>query len=289
MNTDTNTLIEGLEDWKYHQLPQLSSSGARTLLTSPKKFAYDRENPRTATKAMELGTVAHTMMLGTGTEGQVVQLDGEDVAEFRSNAAKAARDAITAAGNIPVKRHEFDQIEAMIAAAKENPDAKELIEAQGQAELTALAIDPRTGVGLRARLDKVIPRDNGVLEIVDAKTAQSIDQFLFAKHAYSYGYHIQEAFYRHVYNIVTGRSLDKIKFTFIVMEKTAPYDTLVCSLDPDSVHLGHEKTQQAIERFRDCMESGVWPARYDSKQIIRIPDYAFRGVSAEPTEEEANW
>lgn len=289
MNTDTNTLIPDLEDWKYHQLPQLSSSGARTLLTSPKKFQYDRENPRTATKAMELGTVAHTMMLGSGTEGQVVQLDGEDVTEFRSNAAKAARDAITAAGNIPLKRHEYDQIEAMIAAAKENPDAKELIEAKGQAELTALAFDPHANVGLRARFDKVIHRDNETVEIVDAKTAQSIDQFLFAKHAYNYGYHIQEAFYRHVYRIVTGRPDANITFTFIVMEKTAPYETLVCSLDPDSVDLGRDKALQAIERFRDCMEAGVWPARYDSKQTVRLPEYAFRGVTAEPIEEEASW
>jgi len=91
-------------------VPYLSQSIAWTLLSRSPLHAW-HEHPmlggagREPTQAMETGTLAHQMVLGGD---RVVTLDFPD---WRTNAAKAARDELRAAGKTPVLRKHIEAIE----------------------------------------------------------------------------------------------------------------------------------------------------------------------------------
>src|SRR5690606_41415891 len=50
----------------YHSRPELSSTGARRLLDSPARFRYFEDNPQPHKQVFDLGTAAHTKILGVG-------------------------------------------------------------------------------------------------------------------------------------------------------------------------------------------------------------------------------
>jgi hypothetical protein len=82
------------EDW-YHSDPvpealggSLSSSGAKLLLppNCPAIFDYQRRHGKRPSRAMELGTVVHGMVLGTGQP-----VDVHDYKDWTTKAAKEAK------------------------------------------------------------------------------------------------------------------------------------------------------------------------------------------------------
>ena len=98
----------------YHSDPvpggSLSSSGARKLATEcPAKFKYWSEHPQPPKKEFDLGTAAHTLVLGNGPELVVV-----DAEKWNTNAVKAEVTAIRAEGKTPLKPSELAQVLSLI-------------------------------------------------------------------------------------------------------------------------------------------------------------------------------
>lgn len=109
-------------------------------------------------------------------------------------------------------------------------------------------------------------------------TSDSCHSESFARSAARYGYHVQEVFYRRVYRQLTGRDVD---FLFVVQEKAPPYLVNVCQLNDSSVQAGETLVRRALQRYRDCTESGVWPG-YDADTEdgiahIDLPRWAMPG------------
>ena len=50
----------------YHSGPELSASGAKVLLRNAARYHYERTHPRPSTDAMDLGSVAHHLILHRG-------------------------------------------------------------------------------------------------------------------------------------------------------------------------------------------------------------------------------
>ena len=78
-------------------------------------------------------------------------------------------------------------------------------------------------------------------------------------------------------------------FIFVFQEKTPPYLVNVAQIDPDypeNREIGRTRNRQAIERFRDCAETGLWPGyegdTYEGVTYISLPPWAARtlGVTA---------
>jgi PDDEXK-like domain of unknown function (DUF3799) len=255
----------------YHGDPvpggSLSSSGARKLLppSCPARFQHDRQNPPPPTDAMDLGTAAHKLVLGAGVDIHVI--DAED---WRLKATREERDAARAAGRLPLLKGDYAQVSAMAAAIRAHPVAGAIFTPErGRAEQSLFQQDAETGVWLRVRLDWMFDRPI----IADYKTSKSANPLSFAKSVADFGYFVQDAFYRRVYQAVTG---EYPKFVFVVQEKEPPYLVTVCELDHDSVQSGHALVQHAIERYRDCTASGIWPAYTDpgSIELITLPRWA---------------
>jgi hypothetical protein len=271
-----------LSEASYHADPvpggSLSSTGARKLLppSCPARFRYERDHPAAPSEQMELGTAAHRLILGVGAEIAVIPAEN-----WRTNAAKAEADEARAEGRVPLLTADYAKVRAMAEALRANDLARFLLsrERGGYPEQSLFGTDPETGVWCRVRLDWM-PDENSQRPIIaDYKTAESCHPEAFARSAARYGYHVQEVFYRRLYAQLTGRAAD---FLFVVQEKQPPYLVNVCQLGDPSVAAGETLVRRALERYRDCTESGLWPG-YDADTEdgiahIDLPRWAMPGA-----------
>ena len=234
----------------YHRDPipggSLSSTGARTLVKKcPAAFKWQLDNPQPYKKELELGTAAHKLVLDDGPE--LVLVDAE---KWNTDAIRAEVAAIRAAGDIPLKRHELDQVRAMAAALREHEEAAHLLEpGSGVAEQSAFWDD--NGVWRRARFDWL--RNDG--QIVDYKTARSCRREDLEKAFNEHGYHQQQEWY-----LDAGVALDvadpERPFQFVLQEKEPPYLVVVTTCDPMARGIGRHLNEVALNTYAICREIG---------------------------------
>ena len=265
-----------MPDVEYHLDPvpggSLSSTGARRILDCPAKFRYEQDHP-VYKQVFDFGSAAHKLVLGTGPE--LVVIDAED---WRTKAAREARDEARAFGKSPVLTHEYEQVKAMAAEIRWHPLAGRLFNpADGQAEVSLFWVDAEYPVWRRARLDWLRPgTETRRALIIDYKSADSASPDAFAKSAANLGYHQQDAFYG---DGVRALGLDDDPgFLFVVQEKTPPYLVTVCELTGVAREVGRQRNRRAIERFRDCREAGIWPGYSDGVEYISLPAWALRDL-----------
>lgn len=248
----------------YHADPvptrSLSCSGAKKLLppSCPALYAYERENPPAPTATFDIGHAAHKVALGVGPDITVV--DAED---WRTAAARAARDEAHGAGCVPLLRKDHEVVQAMAAALRQHPLASALLGDGGQAESSLFWVDEPSGIWRRCRLDwQPTARETGRTIGWDYKTARSADPEKFAKSAVDYGYHQQHAWY--VDGLVElGLAEKNAAFVFIVQEKTPPYLVSVVQLDHEAVRIGRLLNRRAINVYAECDRTGIWPGYAD--------------------------
>lgn len=243
----------GLDERLYHASNHLSSTGARKLLESPAKYKYSLTHPQEHKDAYSLGTATHTRILGTGAN--IVTYPTEHLTPSGAVSTKAATvawaDEMRAAGNVVIAPQQARQVDGMAEAVLAHPDARNVLETIAGREVSVFAdID---GVPVRARFDIYDGVRGG-----DLKSARDASPKGFNRSVANYGYHIQEGFYRAVHQAATGTELDE-SFPFLVVENAAPYLVGVYTLDYTWAQLGHEQVMRAIDTYRECTESGVWP------------------------------
>ena len=253
----------------YHSDPvpggSLSSSGARKLASEcPAKFKHWLDNREPPKKVLEFGTAAHSLVLEDGPELVLV-----DAARWDTNAIKAELREIRAAGNIPLKRHELDQVKAMAAALRAHPEAGRLLEpGSGVAEQSAFWEDH--GVWRRSRFDWL--RHDG--QLVDYKTARSCRREDLEKAFNEHGYHQQQDFYE-----AGGIALDLIDperpMQFVLQEKDPPYLVVVTTCDPMARAIGRHLNEVALNTYAICRENDEWPG-YLPNPMIALPSWVER-------------
>lgn len=253
----------------------LSHSGIKTLVTKTAAlFDYERTHGRPNKKSFDLGHAAHHEVLGVGPEIVVVQKTAKDgtkadAGDYATKSAQDHRDAIYAAGAVPVLREQVDAVREMADSVRRHPlAAKLLASGMGEPEASAFTRDPETGVWLRCRYDYLRrPGSNGRLLLVDFKTADDASEDAFSRSAKSFGYHVQSHFYSWMARLL-GLAND-VAFLFVVIETKPPYLVNVIELDVTARRIGQLLTRQGIETYRRCTETGVWPG-YPSEEPARV-------------------
>lgn len=266
------------EDW-YHLDPveggSLSVSGAKLLLppSCPAIFEHQRRNGRKATKSMQLGTVVHGLILGTGQEVTVIQYD-----DYRTKAAKEQRDAALACGQVPMLYAEHIQAQAIAQAVRDHDITGGLF-AEGDAEQSMFWEDAEHGIWCRGRIDWLTYFD-GVPTVVDLKTADDASPAEFAKAAAKYSYWMQDPYYRDGLGTILGCDPDEIDFIFAVVQTDPdkPYLVMTYRLLPEHAGLGRQMNAIAREIYRDCVKADVWPAWSESIEDLPLPGWAVRDI-----------
>lgn len=250
-----------LDEKEYHShRGSLSHSGAKTLLRAPALFRWEQDHP-VYKDVFDFGHAAHAKVLGVGAKIVVVHAD-----DWRSKAAREARDAARAEGKTPLLAKDAAKVDDMAAELLRHRLAAQLL-TSGRPEVSAFCEDPATGVLRRSRFDWV--EDRGIL--VDYKTTVCSEPNAFVRSSIKYGYHSQHAWYL---DIGTDLDLSPTAFAFIAQEKEPPYLVTVIELPADLVEHGRARNRRALERFRDCTDSGHWPGY--------VPDTTFATPTAPP-------
>lgn len=245
-----------MSDATYHARPELSSTGARRLLDSPARFRYWEDHPQPAKAAFDLGSAAHTKILGVGAN--TVEYPAEFLtASGNLTTRRDMADEISewmaeqrAAGLIPISAGDASKVDAMAEAVLADPDAGQVLESIAGREVTI--VTEFEGVPMRARFDLY----DGI-NAADLKTTRDASPRGFNRTVGSYGYQVQARWYKDAHEAETGSPLESFKF--IVVESAAPHLVGCYELDVmwDDVAAG--MTQKARALYRECTETGVWP------------------------------
>ena len=263
------TLYEYIRD----PAPEPSLSASVALLTRSARhawLAHPRLNPAwtpTATEQTEIGTLAHALLLEQD-ESRVVVVEADD---WRTKAAKLARDEARAEGNLPVLAHKLSAVRAMVSAAHEAIAASELAEMffrTGRVEQTLLWQDG--GAWCRCRPD-LISTDRRVF--VDYKTTGgNAEPDSWARGMMlQMGYDVQAAFGLRAARVLHGVEAD---FVFVVQETEPPYAVSFVGLAPAFQEFAEQKRRHALTLWRHCRERDEWPGYPSRTCWVEPPGYA---------------
>jgi hypothetical protein len=277
-------VVRDLPHEQYLQHPALSVSGAKTLIRpgGPARFAHEREHGRPPKDEFDVGHAAHDAVLGVGPELVIVE-----AADWRTNAAKAAREQARAEGKVPVLTATAAKVADMARALRQHPIASRLLHVKtGEPEVSLFWHDAEHGVDRRGRVDWLrTPDGDGRLILADYKTTSDASPDAIARSVWSYGYDQQAAWYR---DLVVGLGLAKsAPFLFVFQEVSVPYLVHVVELAPDDLMRGDEKNRRALQLFADCTARDVWPGYNDDGiTTVTAPAWAARQFELEQDELE---
>lgn len=257
-----NKIIPGMPEAEYHAdpcpVPSLSASIAgiiwhRSLLHG--FMAHPRLNKEwvpTESVTLDLGKAAHSLIL-EGDESKIVVVDAED---WRTKAAKEARDEARASGKVPMLPHQFATVKAMADAAKTAINESEIagILDDGKPEQTIIA--HHDGIWLRGRLDWLTTDRKIILDYKTVGRSANPESFLRSS-VFSFGYDIQAAMYL-LLNKLSGGPEDA-KFLWLVQETEEPYACSICGASPSLVESGNRKLASVMSMWKEAMLTGKWP------------------------------
>lgn len=257
-------IVHGMSDATYHSRPELSSTEARLLLQSPAKYRWRKDNPPLIDDSpkFDIGKAVHAKVLGQGAE--VVVVDADD---WRTKAAREARENARALGKAPLLTREFEAVNAMAESVLAHPTARALLTQPGDTEVSVFAdVD---GVPVRARFDFLPDRSDKRTVAVDLKTCMDASKRGFESSVAKYEYAVQRAWYVDAYETVTGEH--DTEMIFVAVEKTAPYLVAVYQLPVTWAERGHEMSIKARKSWAECTAAGEWPGYPEQVQVLDEP------------------
>lgn len=259
-----------IPDSVYHaSRDTLSSSGARKLLppSCPALFRWEQDNPPEPKQQFDIGKAAHKMVLGVGEK--IVRVDADD---WKLKANQEIRKAAYAAGQIPLLKSEVDAAQRMAGAVHTHPLAAALLK-DGDAELSGVYTDPKTGVRLRFRPDWLTQLPSGRITIVDLKTSQSASPAEFASSAARFGYALQQVWYCEGLRVL--EITDDPALLFLIVDKNPPHLVSIVQLDDDAIRYGERQMRRAINLYAACVEDDYWPGYPETVHTISLPRWAY--------------
>lgn len=264
ITTDTLDLMPGVYDTitneHYHRLNAVGSTTLKGLLDPSKYGGYDTQGraPFTGDRsALDFGTVAHSILL-EGDETGIALMPFDD---YRTKAAREARDTATAQGLIPLKHTEYEQIMRVVDAVRAHPVAGDLLTGH-TAEQTIIHQDPDTGVMVKVRPDARTP---GI--ITDLKTTAIVDPRKFSREVIpDRGYQVSAALYTDVVREVLGEDCE---FFIIAVDKPTDRDTtprvVVIRMGDAYLEDGRRRYRHALNLYRHGLATGEWPSTYTAE------------------------
>lgn len=254
---------------EYHAHPSISKSGLDRIDQSPAHYKAWLSEPRTTTPALTFGSACHNYVLERETfkDRYAVAPSGID---RRTKAGKELWESFISesAGRDIITAEYVNKLASIRISILAHPVASELLDHDsGKAEVSVFG--ELENVAVKCRPDWL--RDDGIL--LDLKTTDNAGPSAFSRSVAKYRYHVQAAFYSDLLHLVTGEPIKA--FVFVAVEKSPPYAVGVYELDADSIEAGRDDYRRNLATYRQCLESGVWPAYSSEIETLTLPRWAF--------------
>lgn len=244
--------------------PRIHQSTALTLLENRHRaWAFHPDlgkAQRPSSDAMARGTLLDAMIFCPQ------RLEVLDFDDYRTKAAKLARDEARAAKLIPVLAHEQEKWAPFVTAVLRQMQDEKLFPGGGRSQ-DYLEWDSPTveGVKCAGALDYWWPDRNLV---IDFKTTTSADDDSAVRSIVDHGYDIQHAAYTEAVAVHTGRVP---RFVFVFAEIGFPFDCNFVRLGGSLREMGRLRWERACRVWRDCVERDEWPAYGGAHEVEATP------------------
>lgn len=260
-------IVSGMPNAVYHVHPHVSNSQLTQIARSPAHFKYGATTGTTS--PMAFGTAVHMALLEPESFAThyICLKDVKDrrAAEYKAAVAAHGEDRVL----LP---KEADQIAMLCESVQAQPRLAAWLAEPGHRELSIFAVDDETGAPIRCRFDLLTWE--GVA--VDVKTTRDARHDAFSRSILQYRYHVQDAFYSHVFRMATGQELAGFKFAAI--ESDPPHAGKVYELDYTAKVEGQQEFMAALNLYAECEKTGVWPMYDEQEEIISLPDWKLRQI-----------
>lgn len=231
-------------------------------------------------KTIERDEDSDALTIGTATHIAVFEPEFVDTmlavgpnCDKRSNENKARWAAFEAgaalAGQTVLTPKQFDEVRAIADALKINPEAADLLTLAGVSELGLCWTDPEYGLPCKCRPDKLIMTHWDGPMIVDLKTTRANPED-WARECYNNGYHRQAAHYIEGVREVYGLH-ENPRHMLIVVNKSAPYDTVVHQLSEKFIGLGQRERSAKLEELAARRAANDWTGRMENAVNLLDP------------------
>lgn len=236
--------------------PRLSNSIAKVLLDrSPAHAATSHPKMggvRVESDRFDAGKLWHKLVLGKGAE--IVPIDASD---WRTQAARQARDETRAAGKIPALMADYERAVAGSAAVVKKLSDRGIL-LSGESEVGLAWCEERdVPVWCRGLLDHLIIEGDRAT-IYDLKTGSAHPQSI-SHSVVRWSYDTQRAAYSRAVEAVFGIRPSKIDFVFLFAEMAEPFAVTAGRLDPVLTARGEERWCQAVDLWAECIRLDRWP------------------------------
>jgi hypothetical protein len=254
---DHKTLLPGLHQipmTSYLALKALSSGMCHSILTySPAHALYWQEHQDVASEAIDTGTAIHDALL----EGidRIVPVDAPD---WRTKAAKEARDAARAAGLIPMLAHKVPSVRDAVGAARTLIEASSLVGIFDCGKPEQTLVWREGDLVCKARPDWLTDDGDVLLHVKTTKGSANPPVWIRTQ-LEGMGYDCSTAFYARGLNAVSPRDADSTEHVFLVIEQEAPHGCSLVGLDPAMWEIADAKVGRAIRTWQQCIASGMYP------------------------------
>jgi hypothetical protein len=240
----------------YHQAPGFSKSKLwRYHTLTPYRAEFGKITPK---PQFDIGHAAHTAIL----EPELLEATVYKASAKRRAGEEWKADLEEANGRICLKAEDYD-LAMMIRDAADTVEELQLIRKGALIERSCYAEDEEHGVTVKCRPDVCNP-SLGIMG--DIKNMADISDRAWERDIGAWGYHVQDAMYRDIWNKGSGTEPTEA-FFFICFSKTEPVEVICRELEPIDVDEGFKAYRAALAIAAECHRKQEWPGQ--PKGVVR--------------------
>jgi hypothetical protein len=225
----------------------------------------------------DLGTIAHALLLEDDSS-RLITIEADD---WRTKAAKEARDAARAEGKIPILVKQAAHLLKMVGTARDFLRSSEVGDMTFKPEQTLAWQEGTTWC--RARPDW-LSTDRTL--ILDYKTTDDANPEAFIRQIARMMYDTQSEFYSRGLEAVTGK---RPLFVFLAQEIEPPYACSLIALSNAYLEIANAKVERAIKTWGYCLKTGDWHSYTNRILYAEPPSWAMAEHERTEAFEQGEW
>lgn len=257
--------VTKIQDQMYHGMTgHISASMLKEMNKTPLHCYHMMNSEREETEALLFGRQFHAFILdGEEHFNTMFRVQSFNWTTIDGRKEKAEFERL---GLKRISPSHLAAILGMDRAIKNHREASKLFDECQSREMAIIWEDKVTGAECRCKPDGM--NQHGLF---DLKSTNDASPEAFQRDAFKYGYHIQASHYTNGHKAAYGDVGQK--FSFIVVEKEAPFAVAVYEFDEETKSFANTLTERLISDFVQCKDNSVWPGYSTKTQYISIPNW----------------
>jgi hypothetical protein len=167
---------------------------------------------------------------------------------------------------------EFDLICTMGKVLEKDPAAAAVM--GGEPEITMAWFDDENGLWVLSRPDTV-SFDGAASDFKKISTqGKPLTHWLLDRKIEQFAYHMQMSLADEAFERLTGERLNAVGLVF--QTDTPPHHVVLREIDQEALAIGRFQNRRARLRFRECLDSGVWPGPGDDVGAFQMSDAFYK-------------